>query len=412
MKRKLLQDLLKNKMVQDGILSIGAKCIFYFVVNFVIYSLMNKRMGAAAYGEFVVLLGYVQVFAFGCGEALNHIRVLHQENDKKHAADYRLIAALECVVGFAVLTTSHLSGKLGPAERLLYAAIGVVMMLRLYTESVFRIQINYKKILLSSVICALGYMAGFAFYMLGASWCVIFLCGEGAAVVYAAAAGKAFCVESQSACLSDEFKLMLKNVATLTFSYLISYLLIYSDRFILEAFIDSELAGYYFNATYYGKLVAVVIPPITSVLLSNISKGTIELNARMTTKITLFSIGAAVLFFVVGIPCARVMMWILFRESYEMVLPFIDIANLALIVYYSCSIVNMLAIRLCPYSLQVCVEIIYSIGYIVFGVLGTCLFGAAGFAAGTLLVNVLRFVMLWLPVTLTVKRNSLKGENS
>lgn len=412
MKRKLLQDLLKNKMVQDGILSIGAKCIFYFVVNFLIYSLMNKRMGAAAYGEFVVLLGYVQVFAFGCGEALNHIRVLHQENDKKHAADYRLIAALECVVGFAVLTTSILSGKLGPAERLLYAAIGVVMMLRLYTESVFRIQINYKKILLSSVICALGYMAGFAFYMLGASWCVIFLCGEGAAVVYAAAAGKAFCVESQSACLSDEFKLMLKNVATLTFSYLISYLLIYSDRFILEAFIDSELAGYYFNATYYGKLVAVVIPPITSVLLSNISKGTIELNARMTTKITLFSIGAAVLFFVVGIPCARAMMWILFRESYELVLPFIDIANLALIVYYSCSIVNMLAIRLCPYSLQVCVEIIYSIGYIVFGVLGTCLFGAAGFAAGTLLVNVLRFVMLWLPVTLTVKRNSLKGENS
>lgn len=410
MKRKM-QEILKNKMVQDGILSIGAKCIFYFVVNFVIYSLMNKRMGAAAYGEFVVLLGYVQVFAFGCGEALNHIRVLHQENDKKHAADYRLIAALECAAGFAVLTTSLLSGKLGPVERLLYAAIGVVMMLRLYTESVFRIQINYKKILLSSVICALGYLAGFGFYMLGASWCVIFLCGEGAAVVYAAAAGKAFCVESQAACLSDEFKLMLKNVATLTFSYLISYLLIYSDRFILEAFIDSELAGYYFNATYYGKLVAVVIPPITSVLLSNISKGTIELNARMTTRITLFSIGAAVLFFVVGIPCARVMMWILFRESYDMVLPFIDIANLSLIVYYSCSIVNMLAIRLCPYSLQVRVEIIYSICYIVFGVLGTCLFGAAGFAAGTLLVNVLRFVMLWLPVTLTVKRNSLKGDS-
>lgn len=407
-----IQELLKNKMVQDGILSIGAKCIFYFVVNFVIYSLMNKRMGAAAYGEFVVLLGYVQVFAFGCGEALNHIRVLHQENDKKHAPDYRLIAALECIAGFAVLATSLLSGKLGSAERILYAAIGVVMMLRLYTESVFRIQINYKRILLSSVICALGYMAGFGFYMLGASWCVIFLCGEGAAVVYAAAAGKAFCVESRSACLSGEFKVMLKNVATLTFSYLISYLLIYSDRFILEAFIDSELAGYYFNATYYGKLVAVVIPPITSVLLSNISKGTIELNARVTTRITLFSIGAAVLFFVVGIPCARVMMWILFRESYDMVLPFIDIANLSLIVYYSCSIVNMLAIRLCPYRLQVRVEVIYSICYIVFGVLGTSLFGAAGFAAGTLLVNVLRFVMLWLPVTLTVKRNSLKGENS
>ena len=420
MKRKL-QELLKNKMVQDGILSIGAKCIFYFVVNFVIYSLMNKRMGATAYGEFVVLLGYVQVFAFGCGEALNHIRVLHQEKDKEHAADYRLIAILECVVGFVILATSLLSGKLGFPERLLYAAIGVVMMLRLYTESVFRIQINYKRILLSSVICAAGYLAGFLFYVLGASWCIIFLCGEGAAVVYAAVAGKAFYVEKPVtaaaeaatvttgkkrifANLSDEFKATFKNIATLTFSYLISYLLIYSDRFILEAFIDSDLAGYYFNATYYGKLVAVVVPPITSVLLSNISKGTIELNLKMTTRITLFSIGAAVLFFVAGIPCARIMMWILFKESYDRVLPFIDVANLALIVYYSCSIVNMLAIRLCPYSLQVRVEVIYSVCYIIAGVAGTYFFGAVGFAAGTLLVNVLRFVMLWLPVTFTVKR--------
>ena len=418
--KKKLQELLKNKMIQDGILSIGAKCIFYFVVNFVIYSLMNKRMGATAYGEFVVLLGYVQVFAFGCGEALNHIRVLHQEDDKKHAADYRLIAILECVVGFIILATSLLSGKLGFPERFLYAAIGVVMMLRLYTESVFRIQINYKRILLSSVICAAGYLAGFGFYVLGASWCIIFLCGEGAAVVYAAVAGKAFCADRRQdskkkwpfANLSDEFKTTFKNIATLTFSYLISYLLIYSDRFILEAFIDSDLAGYYFNATYYGKLVAVVVPPITSVLLSNISKGTIELNSKMTSKITLFSIGAAVLFFVAGIPCARIMMWILFKESYDMVLPFIDVANLALIVYYSCSIVNMLAIRLCPYSLQVRVEVVYSICYIIAGVLGTYLFGAVGFAVGTLLVNILRFVMLWLPVTLTVKRNSLKGENS
>ena len=89
-----------------------------------------------------------------------------------------------------------------------------------------------------------------------------------------------------------------------------------------------------------------------------------------------------------------------------MVLPFIDVANLALIVYYSCSIVNMLAIRLCPYSLQVRVEVVYSICYIVAGVIGTYFFGAVGFAAGTLLVNILRFVMLWLPVTLTVKRRS------
>ena len=141
-----------------------------------------------------------------------------------------------------------------------------------------------------------------------------------------------------------------------------------------------------------------MIPPITSVLLSNISKGTIELNIKMVRRIVYLSIAAIGLFFVAGIPGARIMMWILFPNSYDSVLRFVDVANLALIVYYSCSIINMLAIRLCPYSLQVRVEIIYSVCYIVAGVVGTYLYGALGFAVGSLIVNARRFIMLWLPV--------------
>ncbi len=394
-------NLLKNKMVQDGVLSIGAKCIFYFVVNFVIYSLMNRRMGDSAYGEFVVLLGYLQVFAFGCGEALNHIRVLNQDTDNECAADYRLVAALECAIGFVILVSGIFARNMGIVERIMYAGIGVLMMLRLYTECMFRIQINYKKILLSSVICSIGYIIGFGLYVSGMSWCIIFLCGEGAAVIFAAICGNAFKAGRR---LSNEFKVTVKNIATLTFSYLISYVLIYSDRFILEFFAGSELAGQYFNATYYGKLVAIVIPPITSVLLSNISKGTIELNTKMVRRVVCLSFAAIGLFFVAGIPGARIMMLILFPNSYNSVLRFVDIANLALIVYYSCSIINMLAIRLCPYSLQVWVEVIYSVCYIVAGVLGAYLYGAPGFAAGSLIVNMLRFVMLWIPVERSVRK--------
>jgi len=403
-----IMGLLKNKMVQDGVLSIGAKCIFYFVVNFVIYSLMYRRMGDAVYGEFVVLLAYLQVFAYSCGEALNHIRVLHQDTDTERAADYRLVAVLECIIGGVIFVSGLFTRNMGIFERIMYAGIGVLMMLRLYTECMFRIQINYKRILLSSVICSAGYIIGFIFYVLGASWCVIFLCGEGAAVLYAAMAGKAFKAEKRK---STEFKVTLKNITTLTLSYLISYIVIYSDRFILEAFIDSELAGQYFNATYYGKLVAIVIPPITSVLLSNISKGTIKLDSKMVRKIVYLSLAAVGVFFIVGIPGARLMLWVLFPYSDRSVLSFIDIANLSLIVYYSCSIINMLAIRLCPYSLQVRVEIIYSICYIVAGVVGTYLYGALGFAVGSLIVNVLRFVMLWLPVERSVCSEG-NGSNS
>jgi len=57
------------------------------------------------------------------------------------------------------------------------------------------------------------------------------------------------------------------------------------------------------------------------------------------------------------------------------------------------------------------VEIIYSICYIVAGVVGTYLYGALGFAVGSLIVNVLRFVMLWLPVERSVCSEG-NGSNS
>ena len=397
-KEGFLIKLLGNKMLQDGILSIGAKCIFFLVLKGLIEPWMNRTLGDAAFGDYVVYYGYICIFSYSCGEALNHIRVLNQETDRERARDYRRIIAAEALVSALILFCFGMAaGQRGVREGVLFGITSVVLMVRLYSECVFRIEINYKKILLSSVLMSFGYLAGYLVFRATGQWYVIFLIGETVAVIYAAVSGKLFWVDRKKG-VSQYFLQTTKNAATLTGSYLISYALIYMDRFLVQFLLGSEQVSTYYIATTYGKCVALVIPPITAVLLSNISKGTIPLDKKMVYKVVAGSLGAVLLFFLAGIPMSRIMIGILYPGAYRNCLAVMDMGNLAQIVYYSCSIVNMMAIRLCDMKLQVFVETAYAILYILFAVIGAASGGLVGLAVGTLGANILRFILLTVPV--------------
>jgi len=389
---------IENKMLQDGILSIGAKCIFFLVLKGLIEPLMNRKLGDAAFGDYVVYYGYICIFAYSCGEALNHIRVLNQETDKERAVDYRILIVLEAFFSIFLLVCFGLSfQKMGIWESVLFGFTSAALMLRLYSECVFRIEINYKKILLSSILMSIGYLIGYAVFLAIGQWYAVFLIGETVAVLYAAISGKLFSVYGRKK-VSKQFSQTVKNAATLTGSYLISYALIYMDRFLVQYLLGSEKVSTYYIATTYGKCVALVIPPITAVLLSNISKGILTLDKKMVNKVTAGSLGAALFFFLVGILMSRFLIYLLYPASYQACLPIMDIGNLAQIIYYCCSIVNMMAIRLCEMKLQVFVESTYAVVYILFAIIGAHIGGLVGLAVGTLGANVLRFLLLTIPV--------------
>lgn len=385
-------------MLQDGILSIGAKCIFFLVLKGLIEPWMNRKLGDSAFGDYVVYYGYICIFAYSCGEALNHIRVLNQKTDKERSRDYRLIIIIEALLSALLLISfGCIAEQMKIGESILFGLTAIVLMLRLYSECVFRIEINYKKILFSSILMSAGYLLGYLLFQITGQWYVIFLIGETIAVFYAALSGKLFQADKKKG-VSETFLQTAKNAATLTGSYLISYALIYMDRFLVQYLLGSEQVSTYYIATTYGKCVALVIPPITAVLLSNISKGTIRLDKKMVNKVVAGSLGAVLFFFLAGLPASRVAIRILYPASYANCLPVMDIGNLAQIVYYSCSIVNMMAIRLCDMKLQVFVETAYAILYILFAIIGAATGGLIGLAVGTLGANILRFLLLTVPV--------------
>ena len=107
------------------------------------------------------------------------------------------------------------------------------------------------------------------------------------------------------------------------------------EKHLVSFLLGEELVSTYYIATFYGKCVALIIPPITAVLLSNISKGIIPLDKKMVNKVVSASLGAIAFFFLAGIPASRIIIYLLYRSSYQAALPIMDIGNLGQIIYYS-----------------------------------------------------------------------------
>ena len=121
-----------NKMLWDGILSIGAKCIFFLVLKGLIEPWMNRELGDAAFGTYVVYYGYICILAYSCGEALNHIRVLNQDTDRIRARDYRLIIAAEALLSILILFGFGVFFiRMDIGEGFLFGITSAVLMLRL-----------------------------------------------------------------------------------------------------------------------------------------------------------------------------------------------------------------------------------------------------------------------------------------
>jgi len=387
----MIKKLWSNQLLKDGTLSIGAKGIFFGILQLCIYPLLSRSMGKAVFGEILTQLAFVNIFSYSYGESLCNIRVLNQNEDQERTAEYRQLAGISFIGIIIVLAGySIFIVKSGIFRGLMLGLIGALMMLRLYSDSIFKIDINFKKILLSSIFTSFGYILGYILYSKGMPWYVVFILGESVAVLYAGIAGKAFKIYRKA---GSTYSAIRKNYASLSASYLLSYALTNLDRILIGFLINSEAVSVYYAASLYGKTVALVVPPVSTVLLSYFSKDTIVITKKIFRNIVLASLGGILFFFLAGIPVSRVLVYILYPDFYQETLRIIDICNLSQIIYYGCSMINMMAFRICNINFQMKVEVVYAIVFLVLVISGSKTFGLMGLALGMVIANLIRFMI-------------------
>lgn len=380
---------MQKKFATDFIWSIAALVTMNGVLQLLVYPLLNRQVGEAAFGNILYVLGILAVFAPSVGLAANNIRLVESRSKKILNADALLsmmpLLAVSGAVFFAVCR-GYLSGI---ADFIMAALLLVLTTLRYYGDVEYRMTLNYKGYFIYYAVLSLGYVIGALLYPLTKSWILCFLLGEAAVWLLLVVRGHVY----RPLTKSENAGVISKKVFTLALSYLLYNMVLNLDRVLLQHLIDSSTVTVYYVASLLGKTAALLVGPLNGVVIGYLTKGKTKPITKKSFAVVFAAISAAgaVLFAAITV-VMPIFVKLLYPDIYENVLSVSTLANLSQIICFASSLLLTIMLTFCSEKWQLAIQSVYAVLFLVLSVYMTNQNGLQGFVSASLAANILRLV--------------------
>jgi O-antigen/teichoic acid export membrane protein len=377
-----------GRAVSDLVLCTASVLVLNIVTQFLIYPFLERRMGEAAYGNTLYLLGIGNIVASSFGSAMANFRLVQQNGARTSNGDYLRVLGLFCTVVFPVTAVlGWLEGGVGIAYG--FGLLCCLMVGRNYVTVAFRLNINFKRFFLMYACLAIFALAGLGLYLAGAGWMVIFLLSEASALVFVRLFGQ---ILHGDMALTDQKNYVLRECLFLAGGYFCNVAALNLDRILLKSLVSSEAVTVYYVAALLGKTVALVVGPINSVVLSYLSR----YNVKIHKKNFALLVGGLAALTVIGVGCCMLVgplfIRILYPNVYEKAMPYLLIASAAQILYFANDIMMVFILTFSDVKWQLRVQAAFLIVLAAADVAAAYWGGLAAFAAATFAVNLLCFI--------------------
>lgn len=393
-----------KKMATDLIYSITAVGIMNVVVQFLVYPIINKQIGAASFGDMLFFLGIVNVLAPSFGIAANNSRLLLPDRDSIKNGDYGIV--MLCFFGIALVVGLVVSIYRGISwlSALLFIYIIVITMLRNYSCVEFRLSLNYKRQFFFYVILSIGYIVGMLPLLLGSGWEVVFILGETIAVGFVVLRGSIFKRIREH---SNRFKEALKNSFTLSVNYLITNLMLNLDRMVLLNFVNNEAVSQYYVLSLMGKTISIISGPLNGILIGYLTKGGEKISRKNYLKAGGLLLGVGALFLLACSVATPIFIKIMYPDLYTSVISLNFIVNLSQIIYFLTGILVVIVLTVSTPKHVLRNQIIYSVVFIVLSVVFTRVSAITGFAYAAVISNTIYFALMYFTGLRATKAQTL-----
>lgn len=404
MKQKNIFENIKTEMLKDFTLNIIASIISTLATQIIAYPYLSRIISNREYGLLLTVMGIVNAVGVSLGNPLNNTRILLESKYKKHNlnGDYNIIFMV-CVL-IDIIVVSLLSSIVLNKEWVLVIACtitSILVLFRSYYSASYRIIINYKKNLYSTIFGLLGYTVGIGITYITGVWVFTFLFGELLSCIY---------IFSTATIIHDKFKITklfpisLKKYSLLMLAAILSTMMMYMDRFFIYPILGPEQVSIYSVASFLGKTGSIVMNPIAGVLLTYYSKEAKLSLSRFCKQMAIF-LGTSSMFYLAillfGLPVTK----ILYPKIVDSTVPIFAIANLATTVFILGNIIQPTLIRFCSTKWQPIIQGIYLFLYIFLGIVGMKNYGLTGFCYSVLVSNIAKVILMILITARTLYRN-------
>ena len=337
----------KKKIVVDMCLNIIAVTIPVAVLQLIVYPITAKSIGGDSYGLMITIYSVWIMISNSLGNVLNNIRLLYENAYLKQniKGDFNILLGRWGLINSIIICGIIIFYCKGLyAEHIILGIIiSLLIITKDYTEVGFRLNLNYKAIVVNNALQGIGFLIGTYITMKTGIWEFIFLIGY--------LLGCAFCV-IKTRLLKEPFVktgLFSKvngDVNRLVIATIISNMMNYADKLVLYPIIGGYAVSVYYTATILGKIIGMLTGPINSVILSYISKWQGN-KKRILNKVLIIGFLLCLVGYVITLIVAKPIIGLLFPQWVEEVMHYIPVTTINVLLLALISIVSPFVLKFC-----------------------------------------------------------------
>lgn len=397
--------MLKKNIYKDFIFNIVGSIIPIVFLQLIIQPVMAKYLSTEIYGVALTIIGINNIIVQVSGVGINNTRILKQEfyDENNIKGDFNIILSILLIITIIVsFIWIKIVDKTINNISMFYLILLISMgLLKTYLSSEYNIKKTYKKVVYSNILLVIGYIIGLALFIKTNNWILIFLVGMLLSAVYIL---KTTDIIKEGFKITHNFKDTFKSALTISLSSLLISLVNYADRIILLPLVGPSQVAVYYTASTFGKVLAMGLSPVSSVLLSYFSKDKFMQNKKFW-KMNLINFSLCVLFYIVSLFISEPIIEILYPSIFLEAKPFIKIANITAIINASAILIQPMILKFCDLNWQVYIQIIHLITYCVLSMIFVPKYGMIGFAYISLFISIIKTSILLLIGTASFRKN-------
>ncbi len=383
------------EMIRNFIMNFFSYALPTFVLQFAVQPIIASRIGSEANGQYLTLMSLNYFMIAVTAAVLNTVRMLQDQKyrDRNLVGDfniffvfYAVLLAVIMPLGFFLLTKEK-----NVIDILLYAIIGWLYLYHDYIFAQYRLQLNFRKILINNLILVAGYCIGLAVFLFAVpKWQIIIIIAYSMGAIYDYF-NTTFLREPIRK--TELFNETGKKIGSLTCANALSSSMSYLDKLLLYPLLGGSEVSVYNTASLIGKMLILVSGPLNSFVLSYLVRMK-KLQTKIKAKHMILGAAALaaayILCVAIGYPLTEILYPGWAKESQKLI-PITVAASLFTLVG---NLLNTVIIRFYKAYYQIIVQGFNLVLYLILTLALLKQGGLMGFSIGVALVAFIKMITL------------------
>lgn len=361
------------------------------LLQLIVLPIVGNVLGEIEYGRAITFISFSTLCSVPLGNVLNNVRLLNNETyiEEKVSGDFNLLLIVNTIMNIGLMITGSIFYQNTIFGTVLLILFSSLNLLREYLLVAFRITLNYKNILFNNIFLGAGYLLGLLLFLLFGYWELIYLIGNAMSIIFIIHKSN---ILREGIHKTKLFRNTSMQMIILLVAMFLNTSLNYVDKLLIYPLMGASAVTIYYSASLMGKLVSMLISPLSNVLLSYVVK--INISKKFNNlKLLLFLFIFGTIGYGATLIISDPLMKILYFNWYEEAMRLIPITNLTAVFTAITAVLNTLILRFKNVFWQLNINLITLLLYLVLSITFYNIGGLYGFAFGVLTATGLKLLI-------------------